>query len=133
MSKKMVILEPDTEDKLKKIELFYKEVRKDFPITDSVRTEGIAHADDYASIEPYKLSVTPIIAAAEIMFQNYEVDYTLIDEIMSKLDDDEKEIIRLRYFSDKSQSETALITGYSQAKVSRIESKSLHKLRDYYS
>ena len=49
------------------------------------------------------------------------------------VDDDEKEIIRLRYFSDKSQSETALITGYSQAKVSRIESKSLHKLRDYYS
>ena len=75
------------EDKLKKIELFYKEVRKDFPITDSVRTEGIAHADDYASIEPYKLSVTPIIAAAEIMFQNYEVDYTLKDGEIDFLND----------------------------------------------
>lgn len=75
------------EDKLKKIELFYQEVRKDFPITDSVRTEGIAHADDYASIEPYKLSVTPIIAAAEIMFQNYEVDYTLKDGEIDFLND----------------------------------------------
>lgn len=75
------------EDKLKKIELFYKEVRKDFPITEGVRTEGIAHADDYATIEPYKLSVTPIIAAAEIMFQNYEVDYTLKDGEIDFLND----------------------------------------------
>lgn len=75
------------EDKLKKIELFYQEVRKDFPITNDVRTEGIAHADDYATIEPYKLSVTPIIAAAEIMFQNYEVDYTLNDAEIDFLND----------------------------------------------
>ncbi len=73
------------------------------------------------------------ITLIDVIGKTDEVDYTLIDEIMSKLDDEEKEIIRLRYFSDKSQSETALITGYSQAKVSRIESKSLHKLRDYYS
>ena len=75
------------EDKLKKIELFYKAVREDFPITDNVRTEGIAHADDYATIEPYKLSVTPIIAAAEIMFQNYKVDYTLKDGEIDFLND----------------------------------------------
>ncbi len=75
------------EDKLKKIELFYKAVREDFPITNEVRTEGIAHADDYATIEPYKLSVTPIIAAAEIMFQNYEVDYTLTDSEIDFLND----------------------------------------------
>ena len=75
------------EDKLKKIELFYQEVRKDFPITNNVRTEGIAHADDYATIEPYKLAVTPIISAAEIMFQNYEVDYTLTDGEIDFLND----------------------------------------------
>lgn len=75
------------EDKLKKIELFYKAVREDFPVTDKVRTEGIAHADDYATIEPYKLSVTPMIAAAEIMFQNYEVDYTLNDSEVDFLND----------------------------------------------
>lgn len=75
------------EDKLKKIELFYQEVRKDFPITQDVRTEGIAHADDYATIESYKYSVTPIIAAAEIMFQNYEVDYTLKDGEIDFLND----------------------------------------------
>ena len=75
------------DDKLAKIELFYAEVKKDFPITNEVRTEGIAHADDYATIEPYKLSVTPIISAAEIMFQNYKVDHTLNDGEIDFLND----------------------------------------------
>lgn len=75
------------EDKLRKIELFYTEVRRDFPVSNSTRTEGIAHADDYATIEPYKLAVTPIISAAEIMFQNYEVDYTLNDSEIDFLND----------------------------------------------
>ena len=75
------------QDKLDKIALFYKEVRKDFPVSNQVRTEGIAHADDYATIEPYKLAVTPIISAAEIMFQNYEVDYTLTDSEINFLND----------------------------------------------
>lgn len=75
------------EDKLAKIQLFYDEVRKDFPITNEVRMEGIAHADDYATLEPYKLSVTPIISAAEIMFQNYKVDHTLNDSEIDFLND----------------------------------------------
>lgn len=75
------------EEKLRLIKLFFDEVRKDFPVTTEVRTEGIAHADDYATIEPYKLAVTPIIAAAEIMFQNYEVDYTLKDGEIDFLND----------------------------------------------
>ena len=75
------------EEKLEKIQLFYAEVRKDFPISRDVRTEGIAHADDYATIEPYKLAVTPIISAAEIMFQNYGPDYTLNDSEIDFLND----------------------------------------------
>ena len=75
------------EDKLKKIRLFYQAVREDFPITIEKRTEGIAHADDYATIEPYKLAVTPIISAAEIMFQNYRVDNTLNDSEIDFLND----------------------------------------------
>ena len=61
------------------VKMFYAEVRKDFPITKEVRTEGIAHADDHNSIESYKLSVTPMIAAAEMMFQNLKIDNTLKD------------------------------------------------------
>lgn len=64
-------------DQLNKVKAFYTEVMKDFPITKDVRTEGIAHADAYNTIEAYKLSVTPMIAAAEMIFQNLAIDYTL--------------------------------------------------------
>ena len=67
-------------DKLAKVKAFYDAVRADFPIGNKERTEGISHADVRDSIEPYKLSVTPMIGAAEMMFQNLEVDYTLTDE-----------------------------------------------------
>lgn len=75
------------EEKLAAINAFYQAVRTDFPITTEVRTEGIAHADDYATIEPYKLSVTPMIAAAEMIFQNYSTDYPLTDSEIDFLND----------------------------------------------
>lgn len=79
--------EAQGDDKLAKVNAFYKEVRADFPITQEVRTEGIMHADDYDSIESYKLSVTPMIAAAEMMFQNLNTDYTLNDSEIDFLND----------------------------------------------
>ena len=75
------------QDKLDKVNAFYAEVKKDFPITNDVRTEGIAHADAYATLESYKLAVTPMIAAAEMEFQNLEIDYTLNDTEIDFIND----------------------------------------------
>ena len=41
----------------------------------------------------------------------------------------DKEIILLRYFKDKTQSEVARILGISQVQVSRIEKKILNKMK----
>ena len=67
------------DEQIKEVREFYEMVRKDFPITNEIRTEGISHLEDRNSIEPYKLSVAPIIAAAEMIFQNLEIDNTLQD------------------------------------------------------
>lgn len=75
------------EDKLAKVNAFYAMVRADFPITQQVRTEGISHAENYDMITPYKLSVTPMIAAAEMMWQNLRVDNTLNDSEIDFLND----------------------------------------------
>ena len=69
--------EANGDNKIKAVEAFYSALRKDFPITADVREEGISHADPRASLESYKLAVTPMVAAAEIMWQNLEVDHTL--------------------------------------------------------
>ena len=41
----------------------------------------------------------------------------------------DKEIILLRYFKDKTQSEVARILGISQVQVSRIEKKILNNMK----
>lgn len=65
------------EAKIAKLNEFYKLVKEEYPVTKEVRTEGIAHADDYSKIESYKLAVTPMIAATEMMYQNLKTDVTL--------------------------------------------------------
>lgn len=75
------------EDQLAKVQAFRNKVREDFPITREVRTEGIMHRDAYDTIESYKLSVVPMIAAEEMMFQNLATDNTLSSEEIDFLND----------------------------------------------
>ena len=55
----------------------------------------------------------------------------LIDDAIKKLNEEEQNIIRLRYFDEKTQTESAKILGISQVQVSRKEKKALEKLRVY--
>lgn len=75
------------EEQLQLVNEFYQAVREDFPITEEIRTEGISHADSRNSIEDYQLAVTPMIAAAEMIFQDLEVDYTLDDTQIDFIND----------------------------------------------
>ena len=66
------------QDQIDKVNAFYTMVRSDFTVDPNKRMEGISHAEVY-DIESYKLSVTPMIAASEMMFQNLKTDVTLDD------------------------------------------------------
>lgn len=55
----------------------------------------------------------------------------LINDSMEKLNPLEKTIIDYRYFQDLTQTETANILGISQVKVSRLETKSKKKIKEY--
>lgn len=68
------------EEQLRLVKEFYDAVREDFPITEEVRTEGISHSEDHSQVKDYQLAVIPMIDAAERIFQNLEVDYTLGNE-----------------------------------------------------
>lgn len=59
------------------------------------------------------------------------VDNILLKEVLGKLEKRERQIIMLRYFEDKTQSEIGQILDISQVQVSRIEKKVLHKLKSY--
>lgn len=54
---------------------------------------------------------------------------------MEKLGEMEQELIRLRFFEDRTQTEVAKVLGISQVQVSRLEKKILIQMRqnlDFY-
>ena len=70
----------------------------------------------------------------EILYREDDVsvdDKILLQDSMSNLDNLEQDIIKARYYEDLTQSETARKLGITQVMVSRYESKSLKKMRDY--
>ena len=61
--------------------------------------------------------------------KGYDDNILDLREEISKLSEEEKELIKARYYDDKSQQETSKILGMSQVQVSRNETKILTKLR----
>ena len=52
-----------------------------------------------------------------------------INKMINALEKREKEIILLRYYKDKTQSEVGKILGISQVQVTRIEKKILNRMK----
>lgn len=58
------------------------------------------------------------------------VDKVFIKESLKQLSDRERNIIIMRYFRGKTQSEIAALIGVSQVQISRIEKKALQRMRE---
>lgn len=57
------------------------------------------------------------------------VDNIVLKDVLRNLNERDKQIIVLRFFRDKTQSEIAKILGVSQVQVSRLENKVIDKMR----
>lgn len=58
------------------------------------------------------------------------IDKMIISDIIKNLDYNDKKLILLRYYRDKTQSEVAKILNVSQVQVSRLEAKILSKMKN---
>lgn len=58
------------------------------------------------------------------------IDKLLISDLMQSLKIRDREIIELRYFKEKTQTQVASMMGISQVQVSRIERRALKKLKE---
>lgn len=58
------------------------------------------------------------------------INHMALKEVMESLNDKEKNIITLRYFKEKTQTEIAQQLGISQVQVSRLERKILKTMRE---
>ncbi len=57
------------------------------------------------------------------------INNMVIEQVLSELNEMERNIIVMRYFQDKTQTEIAKKLGISQVQVSRLEKKILVSLR----
>ena len=67
-------------------------------------------------------------AQSEVVAENI-MNRILVGQAMEKLGEMEQELIRLRFFEDKTQTEVAKVLGISQVQVSRLEKKILIQMR----
>lgn len=67
--------------------------------------------------------------ADNFSYDNY-IDKLALRDMIEKLDAREKQVILMRYYFDKTQSEIAAELGVSQVQVSRIENKVLKEMRE---
>ena len=73
-------------------------------------------------------------AQSEVAAENI-MNRILVGQAMEKLGAMEQELIRLRFFEDRTQTEVAKVLGISQVQVSRLEKKILIQMRqnlDFY-
>lgn len=56
----------------------------------------------------------------------------VVAQLLATLDEKERQIIRLRYFENKTQCEVAVALGMSQVQISRLERKILLRLREQF-
>lgn len=56
-------------------------------------------------------------------------DRLTVKDMIDKLESEEKQIILLRYYKEKTQTQVAKILGITQVQVSRIEKKILDKMK----
>ena len=67
-------------------------------------------------------------AQSEVAAENI-MNRILVGQAMEKLGEMEQELIRLRFFEDRTQTEVAKVLGISQVQVSRLEKKILIQMR----
>ena len=91
--------------------------------------ESIEGTSNQSDKEGKKLSILDRISTGK----NEEEIITnkiVIKQLLKELDERDREIILLRFFKEKTQTEVARILGISQVQVSRIERKVLDKMKN---
>ena len=59
------------------------------------------------------------------------LNHMLLKELIKELDQEERQLIYLRYFANKTQTEIGKVMGISQVQVSRMEKRVLKQMRDH--
>ena len=132
--------DPDKGEKIKRVssEISQEEIARILNIPEKL-LENVYEVGDTSFIksleyEAYadgELNFSNLIGIEDSNFLMIE-DKDFIKYCMSRLSADERKFIEYRYYDEKSQKEISEIMGISQMQVSRMEKRTLKKLRNLY-
>lgn len=75
-------------------------------------------------------TVVGVSGSCEDVEKEKVLNHMLLEQLLGKLEEKERELICMRYFQDKTQMEVAKHMGISQVQVSRMEKRILLQLRE---
>ncbi len=73
--------------------------------------------------------VDKLAAVSEVPASEKLINHMMLEQLLEGLDDTERQLIRMRYYEDKTQTQVAQKLGISQVQVSRLEKKVLLRMR----
>lgn len=103
--------------------------KEDYILAQNINS-SIESINEYCFDNSTKEKEEKIIVEKNENPENNILQKIMIKDALKKLDEKEKNIILLRYFKEKTQSEVAKIYGISQVQVSRLEKRILQKMRE---
>lgn len=99
-------------------------------IVDAIISREFVLSSDYAMNDEEEGKNVNLYDTVPYYEIGYEADILDLHFALEQLPEEERKIINLRYFEDKTQSEVSRELGTNQVSVSRSESKILQKLRE---
>ena len=112
---------------IKDIELELKESREDIIL--ALETENPIESIQEAVFEEGGMEKQEVLVTDKNE-EEETINKIMIKDELKRLNEKERNIIVMRYFKEKTQSEVARIYGISQVQVSRIEKKILSQMRE---
>ncbi len=101
-------------------------------IDETLATDVIMLTSQMLSLDDEYKTINGVISVKDYVgIENNYDEQILLNDSIASLNPLEKTIIDYRYFQDLTQTETANILGISQVKVSRLETKSKQKIKEY--
>lgn len=67
----------------------------------------------------------------EVNREETVINHVAVSQLLGELEAEERQLLYLRYYADKTQSEIGKLMGISQVQVSRMEKRILNRLREY--
>lgn len=120
---------PSIEDIAKYLEVSEEEVLETMEMGQSYRALSVDMKVDRAFNDGQGMAIIDLIGAKEDDYATVE-KRLLLEKVMSVLSKREQAILQYTFFENKNQKETGEILGISQMHVSRLQRRSLKKLRE---